>query len=248
MGEGQDDRLRAANEAVDAGFAARSIAELDTVMTKAFKRFGMTHFSLDQMRDASGALIGQHQFGKRPSQWGEHYVKEQHYRHDGLVRHAILNPSPMRWRAAQTDRDLSRDERRLFGEAREFGLSDGLVTPVHQIDGCVSAVTVLSGDVLDLSPADEMAVRMLSLYYCSYGCLLRQQGAIVNPKKHSLTPRQRECLQWARAGKSSWDIGQILGISERTVVFHIEQACKRLGVKTRQQAIMEATVHGLISL
>ncbi|MEK6291645.1 MAG: helix-turn-helix transcriptional regulator, partial [Paraburkholderia tropica] len=41
---------------------------------------------------------------------------------------------------------------------------------------------------------------------------------------HFLTPRQRECLTWVARGKSSIEIGLILGISRYTVDYHIEEA------------------------
>jgi DNA-binding CsgD family transcriptional regulator len=62
-----------------------------------------------------------------------------------------------------------------------------------------------------------------------------------------LTPRQIECLQWAKAGKSSTDIGVILDLSPRTVDEHIAAACQRLGVRTRTQAVAEALTRGLLS-
>lgn len=63
-----------------------------------------------------------------------------------------------------------------------------------------------------------------------------------------LSPRQRECLYWAAKGKSSHDIGSILNLSKRTVDEYIAGACKRLGVRTRQQAISVAVKYGLIPL
>lgn len=59
-----------------------------------------------------------------------------------------------------------------------------------------------------------------------------------------LTPRQLECLMWAGEGKSSVDIGSILAISAATVDGHIADACRRLGVRTRIQAIVEAYRRG----
>ena len=59
----------------------------------------------------------------------------------------------------------------------------------------------------------------------------------------SLSERERECLTLAAQGKSDWAVGRILGISERTVHNHIENAKRRLRVTTRVQAI----VHGLAS-
>lgn len=62
----------------------------------------------------------------------------------------------------------------------------------------------------------------------------------------TLTRRQLECLAWARDGKSSTDIGAILGISHRTVETHIAEACARLGVRTRVQAIARAIELGVL--
>jgi DNA-binding CsgD family transcriptional regulator len=61
-----------------------------------------------------------------------------------------------------------------------------------------------------------------------------------------LSRRQLECLSWAEAGKSARDTGQILGISQRTVEKHLEQACGLLGVRTRIQAVVRARQLGLL--
>jgi DNA-binding CsgD family transcriptional regulator len=61
-----------------------------------------------------------------------------------------------------------------------------------------------------------------------------------------LTRRQIDCLTWAARGKSSTDIASILGLSSHTVDEHLGEACKRLGVRTRVQAVMEASSRGLI--
>ncbi|PZQ62231.1 MAG: hypothetical protein DI570_11700 [Phenylobacterium zucineum] len=60
----------------------------------------------------------------------------------------------------------------------------------------------------------------------------------------TLSPRQLECLAWAEAGKSARDTGQILGISQRTVEKHLEQAYEVLGVRTRIQAVVRARALG----
>lgn len=61
-----------------------------------------------------------------------------------------------------------------------------------------------------------------------------------------LSRRQLECLRWAEAGKSARDTGQILGISQRTVEKHLEQAYAVLGVRTRIQAVVQARQFGLL--
>jgi DNA-binding CsgD family transcriptional regulator len=61
-----------------------------------------------------------------------------------------------------------------------------------------------------------------------------------------LTRRQIECLGWVQKGKSSPIIAEIMGIAPATVDEHVSEACRRLGVRTRVQAVMEAYKRGLI--
>src|SRR5690554_5653382 len=61
-----------------------------------------------------------------------------------------------------------------------------------------------------------------------------------------LTDRELCCLQWAALGKTSWEMGVILGLTERTVNFHIHNACRKLGVHGRQAAITAALHAGML--
>ncbi len=60
----------------------------------------------------------------------------------------------------------------------------------------------------------------------------------VQPALARLTPRQRNCMVLAAQGKSDWEIGKLLGISETTVHKHIEDAKRRFGVSTRIQLVV----------
>jgi len=62
-----------------------------------------------------------------------------------------------------------------------------------------------------------------------------------------LTQRELSCLQWVAIGKTSWETGRILGLAERTVNFHIQNACRKLGVHGRQAAITMALHAGLLT-
>lgn len=61
-----------------------------------------------------------------------------------------------------------------------------------------------------------------------------------------LNAREVETLAWSARGKSSTDIAKILGLSKRTVDFHIENARVKLGAVTRIQAAVKAATTGLI--
>jgi DNA-binding response OmpR family regulator len=66
------------------------------------------------------------------------------------------------------------------------------------------------------------------------------------PKLIDLGERERETLTWAARGKTFAEIGEILGLSRRTVEFHLDNARRKLGVPTRTQALIKAALGHLI--
>ena len=52
----------------------------------------------------------------------------------------------------------------------------------------------------------------------------------------SLTARETEVLSWIAKGKTNRDVGEILGLSPRTVNKHLEHVFEKLGVETRAAA------------
>jgi DNA-binding NarL/FixJ family response regulator len=66
------------------------------------------------------------------------------------------------------------------------------------------------------------------------------------PKRVALNDREVEALTWVARGKTSVEIAQILGLSKRTVDFHIDNARGKLGAATRTEAVIKAADGGLI--
>jgi DNA-binding response OmpR family regulator len=65
-------------------------------------------------------------------------------------------------------------------------------------------------------------------------------------KQVDLNEREIETLTWAARGKTSAEIAQILGLSKRTVDFHIDNAREKLGAATRVEAAIKAATGRLI--
>ncbi len=61
-----------------------------------------------------------------------------------------------------------------------------------------------------------------------------------------LTTREREVLCWTGEGKTAYEIGQILRISERTVNFHVNNVLLKLAATNKVQAVVKAIATGLI--
>jgi len=61
-----------------------------------------------------------------------------------------------------------------------------------------------------------------------------------------LSRREREVLSWLRHGKSNWEVSRILGISDRTVKFHVTSIMRKLNAVTRTQAVAIAMELGIM--
>lgn len=60
-----------------------------------------------------------------------------------------------------------------------------------------------------------------------------------------INAHELECMQWAAAGKTSWEIGKIVGRSECTVNYHIQRVCLKLGVTRRRAAVAKLLDDGM---
>jgi len=62
----------------------------------------------------------------------------------------------------------------------------------------------------------------------------------------ALTPRELETLRWTMEGKTAWEVGNVLGITERTAALHVNNATHKLGCANKHQAVLKAIRLGLI--
>jgi DNA-binding CsgD family transcriptional regulator len=53
-------------------------------------------------------------------------------------------------------------------------------------------------------------------------------------------------MGWVAAGKTEWEIGQLLGIAVSTVHFHVAKVKARLGTSRRTSAVALLVLHGLL--
>ena len=67
-------------------------------------------------------------------------------------------------------------------------------------------------------------------------------------KKSILNQREQEVFELLVLNKSTKEIAQFLGISEKTVRNHISNAMQKLGVKGRAQAVVELLKLGELSI
>ena len=65
--------------------------------------------------------------------------------------------------------------------------------------------------------------------------------------KLPISGRELQCLEWVSKGKTSWETAAILGLSERTVNFHLLNACRKLNGYGRQAGVVQAMRLGYLA-
>jgi LuxR family transcriptional regulator, quorum-sensing system regulator BjaR1 len=244
----QNNTEKAATRAVEVIERAKNVtcaSELAVLYGEAFASLGFHQFCLAEGMQAGGIRSGRALIGKIEPNWAHHYAHSGHAARDPMVERAIHRLDPFIWSEVEV---ADREARRVLNEAGDFGIRDGFVAPIHHLDGSMWGVSLGAAYRLDLSPDERAAAHLLALYFGAQGELLTRGCSAPAKRRPLLSPRQRECLQWARYGKTDWEISEILSISQATVIDHMAEAKRRLGVHTRTQAVIEALTLGLISL
>lgn len=177
-----------------------------------------------------------------PVAWYWRYVSQNHLRHDPVVARLNRSPAPFRW--SDTYAAAGREGRLVMDEAAEFGLKDGLAIAIAGANG-VGAVTIATRHY-EVSPRQRAGLQLAAHYLHAKMARLRAK-APPRPAP-ALAPRERECLTWVAAGKTDWEIGQILNISEQTAHGHVQNALAKLGARTRAQAVALALLSAQLSV
>ena len=137
---------------------------------------------------------------------------------------------------ALTDRTGGADvlEALKLGVRGYLGKADGLRGVADAIRGIVSGERLITPDL------EQAAVMALGRF--------ARQAREGSEMSASLTPREREILLMVSDGLTMQQIARRLSISPRTVETHVAKLYRKLGVRTRMQAVTRAASLGLIDL
>lgn len=173
------------------------------------------------------------------------YVEQGLATRDPLVFAARRRIAPFLWDEIRSDPHMPDDSQAMFAFADSYGFVDGYSVPIHGPGGYQGLVSMLARKRLALSAHDRAVLEVMARTLherCRVTEGLGNAG-IETPK---LTQREVECMRWVAAGKTNWEIGQVLGISGSTVHFHVERVKKKLNKTTRTEAVAILVLHGLI--
>lgn len=139
---------------------------------------------------------------------------------------------------------VEEDAEDLWESQAPWGYRTGIAMALHLPGG---RHFLLGVDRADPLPSDDAQLtrmvadlQLLAVYAQETANRVLSEPAEDGQPAEKLSPREREVLQWTRDGKSSWAVGQILGLSEHSVNFHLRNACRKLGVSGKHMAVLKA--------
>jgi DNA-binding CsgD family transcriptional regulator len=167
-------------------------------------------------------------------------------RKDPVMQHCKNGSLPIVWNQATY---VARGSADLWEQQAAFGYHSGIALALHFPEGRHFVIGVdrragLPKEAKDLTRV--VADLQLFAVHAQDAAMRLFVPADMRPEKPNLTPREVEALNWTMEGKTAWELGGILGISERTAVLHIQNAMRKLGTHNKHQAVLKALRLGLI--
>ena len=182
-------------------------------------------------------------FDNLPPEWTELYVRNEWWRVDPVAI-MFYSRNPFTWREAYDALGRSPSAQEVIDAAKQYGLVDGFVVPMLDTRSAQMVVSLGSRERVRLS--GETRAALVFAATALGGALQALRGTAGD--RQPLTERQREALRWTAAGKTAWEAGSIMNISEDTVNRHLASARQTLGASTTAHAVALAIRQGELRL
>jgi DNA-binding CsgD family transcriptional regulator len=181
-----------------------------------------------------------------PSAYRDSFEEVGNGRTDPVMQHCKRQSVPIIW-DQKTYTSVGQGEK--WEQQARFGYSHGIGLTLHLPDGKhfmfgVERDQALPTDRQELTRiVADLQLFTVHAYETASRILI---PTAQEPGTSPLTPREVETLRWTMDGKTAWEVGNILGISERTAVLHVNNAMHKLGCVNKHQAVLKALRMGLI--
>ena len=227
---------------IDLGAAGAKPQDFDIFLDRIRQKYGFDHAAYAGSNPIAGTI---HAYVTYPDEWKQYYLDQHLHLYDPTLAIAARSIAPVDW--ARIDRTQNFD--RVFAAASDFGIApQGLTIPVRGPYGDLGMLSVTS----NCSKSDwdqripDVISDLQSIAVHVHDGAMRSHTLTRSLRNPNLSQRELEILQWIAAGKSQQDVGDILGISHRTVEVHLRSGRDKLFALTTPQAVARAIAMGLI--
>ncbi|MFJ3266208.1 autoinducer binding domain-containing protein [Serratia liquefaciens] len=182
--------------------------------------------------------------GNYPAQYLEDYRKLRIYLQDPMIEQAHHSTLQFYW-----DEPFYRDKPELWWRMAQYGIREGWSQSVKDCYGRLGILTFAGKNIPTQSPQAGARNETFFLWLAQTAHkTLREALISVNDEaiKDVLTLREKDILRWCSEGKTSEETALLMGLSERTVNFHIGNSIKKLSVANKTAATAKAVYLQLI--
>lgn len=210
------------------------------------RRLGFETFSATVVIDH---MLGEAEFitvDNTPRDYKDSFRSRQNGRRDPVMQHCKRQSVPIIWDQSTY---VSRGLGEKWEEQARFGISNGVALALHMPEGRHFFIGVERDQPVPTDPGElTRVVADLQLFavHAQDAALRILVPSSIDPSLPSLTPRELEALRWTMEGKTAWEVGDVLGIAERTAVLHVSNATHKLGCVNKHQAVLKALRLGLL--
>ena len=193
--------------------------------------------------------LGQSEFiviDNTPEEYAEPYADPTIGRRDPVMQHCKRQSVPIIWDQRTY---VTHGVGELWEQMAHYGYCTGIAMALHLPEGRHFQLGVDRDRPLPSDPGElQRVVADLQLFavHAQDAAIRLLLPVAMQPERPALTPRELEALRWTMEGKTAWEVGAILGISERTAVLHVNNAMHKLGCVNKHQAVLKALRLGLI--
>jgi LuxR family transcriptional regulator, quorum-sensing system regulator BjaR1 len=174
-----------------------------------------------------------------PDEWFELYNRENLSAVDPVPRHCFNTLNPFEWKDVPYDREHNVAAHNVMTRARDFRFHEGFCIPIHY-DDSTGAIS-MAGERPYLDAETKGALHLMSVF--THGRLRALARQTPPAPSRRLSEIEAEVLRWAARGKTAWETSQILGISERNVRWHLEEAQRKLMAPNKTATVARALVN-----
>ncbi len=181
-----------------------------------------------------------------PLPWAQQYFSDELFKLDPTVRYAHAHHQPIAWQQLQEMSCCAGpDTLPVLRQHQQHGLRSGYTLPLRSHGGATAWLTLACSEQNEASQAllHAFLPKAVLLAFTLQDCALRL-APLLPAGQPLLSDRERACLALASDGLTNAEIGTTLGVSDRTAIYHITNACRKMGARNRQQAITRALLTG----
>ena len=174
-----------------------------------------------------------------PNDWLYQYAKNGYADVDPVLTTHAKTLQTQVWKNTYRQ-SHSKKEKEFIEHARSFGLENGVTAgSFDRKRSLCSFVSFASRS--NNTPLHQNYVGVLEyLVHRLHYALIKNTPTTTNSAPNILSTRELSVLQWMTQGKTNWEISRILGVSERTIRFHVEGIFCKLDVTSRSHAVAMA--------